>query len=100
MASSRPSSPSNASVQRTPTWFERAGCWAVGVYAFALYFAVAALVTILNGDVLRMLESGVLAVLLVIFGVWLARRNVAKGSGPARPDAAVLPRLQPRRRKR
>lgn len=99
MVSPRSSPSATASPQRRPTWFERAGCWAVGVYAFALYFAIATLVTVLNGDVLRMVESGALAALLVALGIWLARRNVAKEV--ARPsDPTAPPRPRSRKRKR
>lgn len=94
-------SSSTSSAQRRPTWFERAGCWAVGVYAFALYFAVATLVTVFNGDILRTLESGVLAALLVAFGIWLARRNVEKGAGgKQKVNSEEQPRPKPRRRRR
>ena len=52
-----------------------AGCWAVGMYAFGLFFAVGALISFLNIDLMTTLHGGILAVLFVAGGIWLARRN-------------------------
>ncbi len=54
---------------------KRAGCWAVGLYAFAIFFLLGAVVSLLNADFLRTIEALLLAALAVGLGIWLARKG-------------------------
>jgi len=59
---------------------QRAGCWAVGLYAFALFFALGALISLLNGDILRTIGALFIGALAAGGGIWLARRSGGTGS--------------------
>lgn len=63
---------------------QRAGCWAVGLYAFALFFALGAVISLLNGDIVRTLGSLLIGALCVGGGIWLARRSGEKAGGGRR----------------
>lgn len=53
---------------------KRAGCWAIGLYAFALFFTLGGLISLANADVLRSAGGFVLAAVSLFGGIWLARR--------------------------
>jgi hypothetical protein len=57
---------------------KRAGCWAVGLYAFAIFFALGALVSLINLDFLRAIGGLVLAALCVGLGIGLARKGAGR----------------------
>jgi hypothetical protein len=67
--------------RKTGTFFDRvrrAGCWAVGLYAFAVFFTIGALVSLLNVDIIRAIEGGALAALCLGVGIWLARKGAGR----------------------
>ena len=51
----------------------RAGCIASGAASLALFFAIGAIVSLLAGDVLMVLQSLVVAALLFGAAIWIAR---------------------------
>lgn len=54
---------------------QRIGCWAISLYAMALFFAFGILISLLNADILTALQAIVLTMLCTVGGIWLARRN-------------------------
>lgn len=60
---------------------KRAGCWAIGLYAFAAFFALGAAISLLNADIMRTLGGLALAALSLGGGIWLARK-AANGPAP------------------
>ncbi|HVZ37814.1 MAG TPA: hypothetical protein VHI13_00910 [Candidatus Kapabacteria bacterium] len=71
-----------------PERIRRAGCWANGLYAFAIFFALGAIISFLNTDIVRALESLLLTAICIGVGIWLARRansSEAALPGPSRP---------------
>ncbi len=77
---------------------QRAGCWAVGLYAFAAFFALGGLISMLNADIIRAVEGFVLAALSVAGGIWLARR-AAQGPRDQTPPAAPAPKRASQRKR-
>ncbi|MBS1913295.1 MAG: hypothetical protein JST22_15000 [Bacteroidetes bacterium] len=72
-----------------PERIRRAGCWANGLYAFAIFFALGTIISFLNRDIVRALESLLLTAICIGVGIWLARRaNNAEAAlpGPSRPS--------------
>ncbi|MDB5033510.1 MAG: hypothetical protein JWQ98_751 [Chlorobi bacterium] len=57
----------------------RAGCWAVGLYVFAIFFALGAIISLVNGDAMRALGSLLITAIAVGGGIWLARRHAENG---------------------
>jgi hypothetical protein len=64
--------------------FQRAGCWAVGLYAFAIFFALGAIISLLNGDIIRTLGALLIGAVCVGVGIWLARKNAGSTGGGRR----------------
>lgn len=61
-----------------PTFADRAkqaGCWAIGLYIIAAFFAFGMLISMLNADILTALQALILTALFAAGGWWLARRN-------------------------
>ena len=54
---------------------KRAGCWAVGFYVLALFFALGLLVSFLNGDIITAIQALVVMVLFGMVGWWLAQKR-------------------------
>lgn len=77
---------------------QRAGCWAVGLYAFAVFFALGGLISLLNTDIIRAVEGFVLAALSVAGGIWLARKAARTPRSQAPPAAPAPKRATQRRR--
>jgi hypothetical protein len=57
---------------------KRAGCWAVGLYAFAVFFTLGALVSLINLDFIRAIEGLILAAACMGLGIWLARKGTGR----------------------
>lgn len=62
---------------RVSEWLSRAGCLAIGLATFALFFAVGFIVSLVSGDFMMMLQSLVVAALLAGAALWLGRRHAA-----------------------
>ncbi len=77
---------------------KRAGCWAVGLYGFALFFALGAIISLLNADILRALGGAFLTALSLGTGIWLARRASGAGKGRAASQPTEPNRPAPRKR--
>ncbi len=58
--------------------FRRLGCWSVGVFLFALFFGIGALVSLFGGDIMIALQGLVLAVAVAGLGVWLGRKHALR----------------------
>jgi hypothetical protein len=57
---------------------KRAGCWAVGLYIFAIFFTLGALVSLINLDFMRAIGGVVIAAICVGLGIWLARKGIGR----------------------
>jgi hypothetical protein len=57
---------------------KRAGCWAVGVYIFGIFFALGTLASLFNGDLLSTFWGLLLTGLALGLGIWLARRGTGR----------------------
>jgi hypothetical protein len=64
---------------QAPGLLHRAGCWAVGLYVFAIFFALGAIISLMNGDVMRALGSLLITGIAAGGGIWLARKRAEKG---------------------
>ncbi|MEO5928651.1 MAG: hypothetical protein ABIR47_01850 [Candidatus Kapaibacterium sp.] len=58
---------------------QRAGCWAVGLYVFAIFFTLGAIISLINGDLMRALGSLLITAIAVGGGIWLARKHAENG---------------------
>lgn len=54
---------------------KRAGCWAVGTLLLALFFLIATLVSLLNGDLLTTIQGGALGAVAIGLAIYLAQRH-------------------------
>ncbi len=54
---------------------QRAGCWAVGFYTLAAFFAVGFMVSLLNADILTALQSVIMMALFGLLAWWLAQKR-------------------------
>lgn len=54
---------------------KRAGCWAVGFYLLAVFFAMGLLISFLNGDILTALQALIVMALFGMLGWWLAQKR-------------------------
>jgi len=52
-----------------------AGCWAIGLYAMAIFFAFGTLISLFNADILTALQALIMMALFALVGWWLARKN-------------------------
>ncbi len=69
---------SSGRASRQPTFtdrIERVGCFVIGLYALALFFAFGAFISLLNGDLTTSIQGGILAGLALAIGIWRARRR-------------------------
>lgn len=55
-----------------------AGCFALGLYGFAIFFALGALVSFLNVDFMRTAQAVILMGLSLGGGIWLAQKHKRK----------------------
>lgn len=53
------------------------GCWAIGLYAFSLFFAIGAVVSFLNIDLVRAAQGAALTGLALGGGIWFAQKHRA-----------------------
>lgn len=51
-----------------------AGCWSAGLFAIAIFFALGALISLMNGDLSTALEASVVAGVAGAAAAWLRRR--------------------------
>jgi len=58
---------------------KRIGCWSVGLFAVAAFFALGAIVSLLNGDILTVLQGLLLAVVVGAVAIWAGRRKMRGG---------------------
>jgi hypothetical protein len=58
---------------------KRIGCWSVGLLAVAAFFALGAIVSLLNGDILTVLQGLLLAVVVGAVAIWVGRRKMRGG---------------------
>lgn len=58
---------------------KRLGCWSVGLFAVAAFFAIGALVSLLNGDILTVLQALLLVGVVGAVAYWVGRRKMRGG---------------------